>query len=117
MEEMVAAPVQDGQQPKSPTEVVSNVLPGSGVFLRNVGLQSASKKSSTTIVSAKVQQLQDELETEKQEKDGLREEVETLKAQAQASQETIDSMKRSMEENNNLLRQLLSFNRGQVPPS
>jgi hypothetical protein len=26
MEEMVAAPVQDGQQPKSPTEVVSNVL-------------------------------------------------------------------------------------------
>ena len=80
MEEMVAAPVQDGQQPKSPTEVVSNVLPGSSVFLRNVGLQSASKKSSTTIVSAKVQQLQDELETEKQEKDGFQEEVETLKA-------------------------------------
>ena len=52
-----------------------------------------------------------------QEKDGLLEELETLKAQAQASQETIDSMKRSMEENNNLLRQLLSFNRGQVPPS
>ncbi|KAL5654390.1 hypothetical protein ACJX0J_033709, partial [Zea mays] len=48
MEEMVAAPVQDGQQPKSPTEVVSNVLPGSSVFLRNVGLKSASQKSSTT---------------------------------------------------------------------
>jgi hypothetical protein len=29
-------------------------------------------------VSAKVQQLQDELETKKQEKDGLHEEVETL---------------------------------------
>ena len=68
-------------------------------------------------VYANVQKLRDELETEKQEKDGLREEVETLKAQEQASQETIDSMKRSMEENNNLLRQLLSFNRGQVPPS
>jgi hypothetical protein len=38
------------------------------VFLRNVGLQFASKKSSTTTVSAKVQQLQDELETDKQEK-------------------------------------------------
>ena len=97
MEEMVA-PVKDGQQPKSPVEVVSNVLPGSSVFLHNVGLKSASQKSSTTTVSAKVQQLQDELETEKQEKDGLREEVETLKAQAQASQETIDSMKRSMDE-------------------
>jgi hypothetical protein len=36
-------------------------------------------------VCAKVQQLQDELESEKQEKDGLQEEVETLKAQAQAS--------------------------------
>jgi hypothetical protein len=57
MEEMVAAPVQDGQQPKSPTEVVSNVLLGSSVFLCNVDLQSASKKSSTTTVSAKVQQL------------------------------------------------------------
>jgi hypothetical protein len=57
MEEMVAAPAQDGQQPKSPTEVVSNVLLGSSVFLCNVDLQSASKKSSTTTVSAKVQQL------------------------------------------------------------
>nr|ACG48388.1 hypothetical protein [Zea mays] len=38
MEEMVAAPIQDGQQPKSPIEVVSNVLPGSSVFLRNVRL-------------------------------------------------------------------------------
>nr|ACN32074.1 unknown [Zea mays]ACN36250.1 unknown [Zea mays] len=35
---------------------------------------------------------------------------------AKASQETINSMKRSIEENN-LLHQLLSFNRGQVPPS
>jgi predicted nuclease with TOPRIM domain len=117
MEAMVAAPVKDGQQLKSPTKVVSNVLPSSSLFLRNVGLQSTSKKSSTTPVSAKVQQLQDRLETERQEKDGLQEEVETLKAQAQASQETIEDMKRSMKENNNLLHQMLSFNRGQVPPS
>ncbi|KAJ1275632.1 hypothetical protein BS78_05G150400 [Paspalum vaginatum] len=57
IEEMVATPVEDGQQPKSPTEVVSNVLPGSSVFLRNVGLQSVSKKSSAATVSANVQQL------------------------------------------------------------
>jgi hypothetical protein len=82
MEAMVAAPVKDEQQPKSPTEVVSNVLPGSSLFLRNVSLQSTSKKSTTTMVSATIQQLQDELETERQEKDGLREEVKTLKAQA-----------------------------------
>jgi hypothetical protein len=82
MEAMVATPVEDGQQLSSPTEVVSIVLPRSSLFLRNVGLQSASKKSSTTLVSAKVQQLEDQLETEWQEKDGLQKEVETLKAQA-----------------------------------
>jgi hypothetical protein len=116
MEAIMAPPVKDGQQPKSPTEVVSNVLPSSSLFLRNVGLQSTSKKSSTAIVSQKVQQFQDQLEIERQEKDGFRE-VETLKVQAQASQKTINNMKRSMEENNNLLHQLLSFNQGQMPPS
>jgi hypothetical protein len=64
----VVAPVEDGQQLKSPTEVVSNVLPRSSLFLCNVGLQSASKKSSTSLVSVKVQQLQDQLEIKRQEK-------------------------------------------------
>jgi hypothetical protein len=64
----VVAPVEDGQQLKSPTEVVSNVLPRSSLFLCNVGLKSASKKSSTSLVSVKVQQLQDQLEIERQEK-------------------------------------------------
>jgi predicted nuclease with TOPRIM domain len=116
MEAMVTAPAEDGQQQMSPTEVVSEVLSGSSLFLRNVGLQATSKKSFTTI-SAKVQELQDQLESERQEKDGLREEVETLKAQAQASKETMDNMKRSMKENNVFLRQMISFNRSQVPPS
>jgi hypothetical protein len=57
MEAMVEAPVKDGQQLKSPTEVVSNVLPRSSLFLCNVALQSTSMKSSTTPVSAKVQEL------------------------------------------------------------
>jgi predicted nuclease with TOPRIM domain len=116
MEAMVTTPAEDGQQQMSPMEVVSKVLSGSSLFQRNVGLQATSKKSFTT-VSAKVQELQDQLEYERQEKDGLWEEVETLKAQTQASKETMDSMKRSMEENNVLLRQLLSFNRSQVHPS
>jgi hypothetical protein len=73
MEAMVVAPVEDGQQLKSPTEVVSNVLPRSSLFLHNVGFQSAYKKSSTMLVSTTVQQLQDQLETEWQEKDGHQE--------------------------------------------
>jgi predicted nuclease with TOPRIM domain len=116
MEAMVTTPAEDGQQQMSPTKVVSKVLSGSSLFLQNVGLQATSKKSFTT-VSTKVQELQDQLEYERQEKDALWEEVETLKAQAQASKETMDSIKRSMEENNVLLHQLLSFNRSQVPPS
>jgi hypothetical protein len=80
MEAMVAAPVENGQQLKSPIEVVSNMLLGSNLFLRNVGLQSAFKKSSTLMVFTKVQQLHNQLETERQEKDGLQEEVETLKS-------------------------------------
>jgi hypothetical protein len=63
---MVEAPVVDEQQPKSPIEVVSNVLPSSSLFLRNVDLQSITKKSSIVTVSAKVQQLHDQLETERQ---------------------------------------------------
>jgi hypothetical protein len=50
MEAMVAAPVEDGQQLMSPIEVISNVLLNSSLFLCNVGLQSTSKKSSTTLV-------------------------------------------------------------------
>jgi hypothetical protein len=73
MEAMVVAPVEDGQQLKSPTEVVSNVLLRSSLFLHNVGFQSAYKKSSTMLVSTTVQQLQDQLETEWQEKDGHQE--------------------------------------------
>jgi hypothetical protein len=65
MEAMVAAPVEDGQQPMSPIEVISNVLLNSSLFLCKVGLQSASKKSSTTSVFVKVQELQDQLETER----------------------------------------------------
>jgi cell shape-determining protein MreC len=102
MEAMVITPVEDGQQQKSPMEVVSEVLGGFNFILQNVGLQDNSKKSSTTTVSAKVQGLQNQLEPERIEKDGLQEEVETLKAQAQASKETMDNMKRSMEENNSL---------------
>jgi hypothetical protein len=38
MEETVATSVQDGQQPKYPTEVVYSVQLGSSVFLCNLGL-------------------------------------------------------------------------------
>lgn len=74
-------------------------------------------------VSAKVQQLESQLDTERQEKDELRDEVQSLKAKTQASDETIAKqsdeiadLKKSIAENNSLLRQILSINRSQVSP-
>jgi isoaspartyl peptidase/L-asparaginase-like protein (Ntn-hydrolase superfamily) len=120
MEAMVAAPVEVGQLVMSSTEVVSHVLSSSSKFLHNVGLQPASKTSS---VSAKVHELQSQLETKRQEKYGLRQEMETLKATSQESTITIanqsieiEYLKKSLAENNSLLRQILSINRGQMSP-
>jgi SMC interacting uncharacterized protein involved in chromosome segregation len=120
MEAMVAAPVEVGQLVMSSTEVVSHVLSSSSKFLHNVGLQPASKTSS---VLAKVHELQSQLETKRQEKYGLRQEMETLKATSQESTTTIanqsieiEDLKKSLAENNSLLRQILSINRGQMSP-
>ena len=55
MEAIMAEPVQDGQEPKSATEAVSQVLQAS-TFLQNVGLQSASKKSSRGGISLQVEE-------------------------------------------------------------
>ena len=117
MEAMVAAPVEDGECTKSSIEVVSNVLPDSSKFLRNAGLAS-SKRSNTGTVSARMQEIQSQLDTERQEKVGLREEMETLKAKSQASEATIANqsteiadLKKSLAENTNLLRQIISINR------
>ncbi|XP_020402816.1 uncharacterized protein [Zea mays] len=122
MESMAATPVEDGHHSKSSTEVVSQVLPKSSLFLQNVGL-ATSNRSSSGNVSAKVQQLESQLDTERQEKDELRDEVQSLKAKTQASDETIAKqsdeiadLKKSIAENNNLLRQILSINRSQVSP-
>ncbi|XP_035820949.1 uncharacterized protein [Zea mays] len=123
MEAMVATPVEDGQHVLSSTEVVSNVLPGSSKFLHNAGLLPASKRSNTRTISTRMQELQTQLDTERQEKNGFREEMETLKAQSQASEATIANqsteiadLKKSLSENNSLLRQILSINRGQMTP-
>ena len=123
MEAMVATPVEDGQHVLSSTEVVSNVLSSSSKFLHNAGLLPTSKRSNTRTISTRMQELQTQLDTERQEKNGFREEMETLKAQSQASEATIANqsteiadLKKSLSENNSLLRQILSINRGQMTP-
>jgi len=82
MEAIVAEPEHDGQHIKSSTDAVSEVLPQSSKFLYNVGIISSSKSSTRVGVSSKVQELQAQLEMEKQEKAELRLEMDSLKLQA-----------------------------------
>ena len=89
MEAIVAEPEHDGQHVKSSTDAVSEVLPQSSKFLYNVGIVSSSKSSTRVGVSSKVQELQAQLEMEKQEKAELRLEMDSLKLQAQESESTM----------------------------
>ena len=123
METIRAEPLQDGQQPKSDIQVVAQVLPQSSTFLQNIGIQYSSRTSSRDVVVPQVQELQTQLESEKQEKSGLQLQVDTLKMHAEESEATmvkqseeIQNLKKAQEENNNLLRQLISFKQVQLTP-
>jgi septal ring factor EnvC (AmiA/AmiB activator) len=76
-----------------------------------------------SVVASRVQELQAQLESEKQEKSGLQLQVDTLKMHAEESEATmakqseeIQNLKKAQEENNNLLRQLISFKQVQLTP-
>ena len=123
MDTIRAEPVQEGQQPKSDIQVVAQVLPQSSTFLQNIGLQYSSGTSSRGVVASQVQELQAQLESEKQEKSGLQLQVDTLKMHAEESKATmakqseeIQNLKKAQEENNNLLRQLINFKQVQLTP-
>jgi len=87
--EVIVAELENGQNVKSSTDAISEVLPQSSKFLHNVGIMSSSKSSTRVGVSSKVQELQAQLEMEKQEKAELRLEMDSLKLQAQESESTM----------------------------
>jgi len=57
MEAIVSESGQEGQQPKSPTDVASQVLPQSSTFLQNVGLKSGNKSRIRGVSALQLQQL------------------------------------------------------------
>jgi len=122
MNAIMAAPVEDEQQPNTAIEAVSQVLPSSK-FLQNVGLQPALKKRSSRAETLRVQELEAQLE-EKQDKeelrqklDGQQQEIDNLKKQSEEARqkhlEDVGDLKKQLEENNALLRGLISFNQSQ----
>ncbi|WVZ57078.1 hypothetical protein U9M48_007514 [Paspalum notatum var. saurae] len=79
MEAIVAEPAVEGQEPKTPSEAVAQVL-SSSKFLQNVGLEpTATKRNGKAIVAARIQDLEDELEAEKLGAAAVRDELEALK--------------------------------------
>uniref|UniRef100_A0A0E0KP07 Transposase, Ptta/En/Spm, plant n=1 Tax=Oryza punctata TaxID=4537 RepID=A0A0E0KP07_ORYPU len=75
MEAIIDDLVQDGEEPKTHTEVISQVMPKSK-FLQNTGLESATpKRNGKAIVAARVQELQTELEAERQDAANLRDKL------------------------------------------
>jgi len=123
MNAIMAAPVEDEQQPNTAIEAVSQVLPSSK-FLQNVGLQPALKKRSSRAETLRVQELEAQLAKEKQDKeelrqklDGQQQEIDNLKKQSEEARqkhlEDVGDLKKQLEENNALLRGLISFNQSQ----
>ncbi|CAN6300521.1 unnamed protein product [Urochloa humidicola] len=132
MEAIIAEPADEGQVQKTPVEAVAQVLPSSS-FLQNVGLeQVAPKRSVKSTAAARVEELQAEVEAEKQgsavlrdELDSQQDELETLKKKVEESEEAremqseeIEKLKKQAEENkkhseetNALLRRLFSLNK------
>ncbi|CAM0146444.1 unnamed protein product [Urochloa decumbens] len=125
MKAIVDEPTAEGQDLKSATEAVAAVLPKSK-FLQNIGLQApAPKKSATNAVHARVQELEAEVETERQDSAALRSQIEYQKNQLEAltskfegteaanqkHQEELETLKKQAEETNSLLPRLLSLNK------
>ncbi|CAO2203338.1 unnamed protein product [Urochloa humidicola] len=131
MEAIIAEPAE-GQVQKTPVEAVAQVLPSSS-FLQNVGLeQAAPKRSAKSAAAARVEELEAEVEVEKQGSALLRDKVDTqqdeleaLKKKVEETEEArekqyeeIANLKKQAEENkkhseetNALLRRLFSLNK------
>lgn len=103
MEAIVAEPPQDGQDPKTPTQAVAQVLPKSN-FLENVGMRDAALKKSAkpAAVNVHVQELESELHAEKQGSAKLRVKLDVLEKKFQDQE---DAARKQEEETEKLKKQ------------
>jgi uncharacterized protein YlxW (UPF0749 family) len=92
MEKRMVAPLQEGQEQKSATAIVAEVLteqrPAS-TFLVNIGLQSSSARNkfrSDSIVSAQVTDLKEKLEMSEQQRQAMCEELASLKKKSEEAE-------------------------------
>lgn len=79
MEAIVAEAPKDGQQPRTPTQAIAQVLQ-KFIFLQNVGIRDAALKrnAKAATMNARVQELQNELHAEKERSVELRVKLDIL---------------------------------------
>ncbi|CAN6288369.1 unnamed protein product [Urochloa humidicola] len=98
MEAIIAEPAEEGQVQKTPVEAVAQVLPSSS-FLQNVGLeQEAPKRSAKSSAAARVEELQVEVEAEKQCSAVLRDKLENQQDKLDNQQDELKTLKKKVEE-------------------
>src|SRR4051812_40958382 len=105
MENMKAAPLQEGEQPKSDVEVVAAVLASadckSSTFLMNVRLKSSTNKAgkSNVVVAAHVRDLEDKLDRSREEVAMLKKRSEDSEAAQVARDKEFELLRKKTEEN------------------
>jgi hypothetical protein len=123
MEELMDAPVEEGEQPKSAAQIVAEVLTKecpSSTFLQNVGLEKISSWNKTTrsgaVVAAQVTDLQEKLERSELQGEAMREELVVLKKKSQDAKaaqakrdEEHDLLVKRLEENDERFNHLLGL--------
>ncbi|KAK3142219.1 hypothetical protein QOZ80_4BG0343780 [Eleusine coracana subsp. coracana] len=131
----------EGDAPKTPVEIVAEILPKT-TFLRNARLESKGRSTTaaTTATAARVEELEDELDAERQTGLDLRDKVERLMKQVEDSEaarlkqveeaemarlkqveeaeaarlkqvEEMDNLKKASEDTQALLHRLLELNK------
>lgn len=85
---MKDAPVPEGEEPKSATEIVEEVLKTEvkqSTFLKNVGLQSSRNNSgkSTDVMAAHVRDLEQKMERSELQAEVMQEELAEIKMKAE----------------------------------
>ena len=115
METILAAPVPEGEQPKSDVDAVAAVLPKSSTFLENVGLRSTSSKKSSKsdVMAAHVTDLEEMLQ---RENEAMRAELAEMRRKAEESEaaqalrdKEHEELRRKTDETNERLAQFMSL--------
>lgn len=112
METKLAAPVPDGEAPKSDVEVVAEVLTKKSSFLKNVGLHSSSTNKSSkanAAVASHVHDLEEKLERSRHQTEAMREEMAAMRKKAEESEAAQALLLKRAEENDARYAQLLAL--------